>query len=208
MSSRRHSSGTTNCGLSRCSSCSVGLIVTGRSGKGASISSMRWSRNSRRGRRRRRGIMSEDTRSDIRPGNTTTIERRSDCELVIARAFKGPARVIFEAWTRPELLKRWWAPCSLGVTLFECEADVRVGGAYRYVFGKDARHPMVFSGTYREVTPYTRLVYAHRVEPLGEMGAATVTVAFDEVAGWTRFVAVERYPSKAALDGALASGME
>jgi uncharacterized protein YndB with AHSA1/START domain len=152
--------------------------------------------------------MSEDTRSDIRPRNTTTVERRSDRELVIARAFKGPARIIFEAWTRPELLKRWWAPCSLGVTLFECEADVRVGGAYRYVFGKDAGHPMVFSGTYHEVTPYTRLVYTQLFEPMRDMGAATITVTFDEVAGWTRLLSVERYPSKAALDGALASGME
>jgi uncharacterized protein YndB with AHSA1/START domain len=153
--------------------------------------------------------MSENTgRSEIRPRNHTSIERRSDCELVIERTFKGRARIIFEAWTRPELLKRWWAPCSLDVTLFECEADVRVGGAYRYVFGKDARDPMVFSGIYLEVTPYTRLVYTQLFEPMRDAGAATITLTFDEVAGWTRFLAVERYPSKAALDGALASGME
>src|SRR5436189_1153270 len=122
--------------------------------------------------------MSENTGSEIQTRNKTSITRRSDRELVIMRTFKGPARIIFEAWTRPELLKRWWAPCSLGVTLFECEADVRVGGVYRYVFGKDARDRMVFSGTYLDVTPYTRLVYTQLFEPMRDAGAATITLTF------------------------------
>jgi uncharacterized protein YndB with AHSA1/START domain len=91
--------------------------------------------------------------------NRTTVERRSDCELLITRTVNGPARIVFDAWTKPDLLKRWWAPCSLGVVLLACEADIRVGGQYRYVFGRDAQHPMAFSGTYVEVTPYSRLVY-------------------------------------------------
>jgi uncharacterized protein YndB with AHSA1/START domain len=152
--------------------------------------------------------MPASARRDLKPKNETTVERRSDCELVLARTFNGPARIVFEAWTRPELLKRWWAPCSLGVMLVECEADVRVGGTYRYAFGRDAEHLMVFSGTYLEVVPYTRLVYTQLFEPMREAGAALITATFEEVDGQTRFVAVERYPSKAALDGVLASGME
>lgn len=146
--------------------------------------------------------------SDRRLRNATHIERRSDCELVLTRTFNGPARIVFEAWTKPELLKRWWAPCALGVALFACEADVRVGGTYRYVFGADAQHPMVFSGQYLEVTPHRRLVYTRIVEPIGEAAAATITATFDEIDGQTRLVVVERHASKAALDGALASGME
>ena len=152
--------------------------------------------------------MPASARRDLKRKNETTVERRSDCELVLTRTFNGPARIVFEAWTKPELLKRWWAPCSLGVTLVECEADVRVGGTYRYTFGRDAKHLMVFSGTYLEVVPHTRLVYTQLFEPMREAGAALITATFEEVDGQTRFVAVERYPSKAALDGALASGME
>jgi uncharacterized protein YndB with AHSA1/START domain len=152
--------------------------------------------------------MPASARSDLKPKNETKVERPSDCELVLTRTFNGPARIVFEAWTKPELLKRWWAPCSLGVTLVECEADVRVGGTYRYVFGQDVEHLMVFSGTYLEVIPPMRLVYTQLFEPMREAGAALITATFEEVNGQTHFVAVERYPSKAALDGALASGME
>jgi uncharacterized protein YndB with AHSA1/START domain len=59
--------------------------------------------------------------------NGTTVERKSERELVVTRTFNGPARIVFEAWTKPELLKRWWAPKSTGVSLLSCEADVRVG---------------------------------------------------------------------------------
>jgi uncharacterized protein YndB with AHSA1/START domain len=152
--------------------------------------------------------MPADARRDRKVKNETTVERRSDRELILTRTFNGPARILFEAWTKPELLRRWWAPCSLGVTLVECDADVRVGGTYRYAFGRDAEHLMVFSGTYLEVIPHARLVYTQLFEPTPEAGAALITATFEEADGQTRFVAVERYPSKAALDGALASGME
>ena len=140
--------------------------------------------------------------------NRTGVERRSDHELVVTRTVNGPARLLFEAWTKPELLKRWWAPCSLGVSLLVCDADVRVGGSYRYVFGRDARHPMAFSGVYTNVTPYSTLVYTQIFEPLRDAGEAIVTVTFDEHRGKTRLVLRELYPSKEALDGAVASGME
>ncbi len=140
--------------------------------------------------------------------NVTTVERTSDRELVVARTFDGPARIVFAAWTKPELLKRWWAPKSLGVSLFSCEADVRVGGTYRYVFGHDATHPMAFSGTYTEVTPFSRLVHTQLFEQMRSAGEAIVTATFDEHDGKTRLVVHQMFPSKEALDGAVASGME
>ncbi|HEX3343821.1 MAG TPA: SRPBCC family protein [Polyangiaceae bacterium] len=142
------------------------------------------------------------------PKNLTTVERASDRELVVTRTFNAPARIVFDAWTKPELLQRWWAPRSLGVTLFQCEADVRVGGRYRYVFGHDARQPMAFSGMYTEVDSPRRLVFSQLFEPMPEAGEAIVTTTFEESAGKTRLVMHALYPSKAALDGAVASGME
>src|SRR5580765_3429394 len=91
--------------------------------------------------------------------NHTTVERKSERELVVTRTFNGPARIVFEAWTRPELFRRWWVPKSIGATLLSCEMDVRVGGKYRLVFGNDASEPMAFFGRYIEVTPHSRLVW-------------------------------------------------
>ncbi len=93
--------------------------------------------------------------------NRTTVERKSERELVVTRTFNGPARIVFEAWTKPELLKRWWAPKSIGVSLLSCEADVRVGGRYRFEFGHGASKPMAFFGRYIEVTPHSRLVWTN-----------------------------------------------
>ena len=133
----------------------------------------------------------------------TTVERKSERELVVTRTFDGPARIVFEAWTRPELLKRWWAPKSTGVSLVSCEADVRVGGRYRFEFGHAGSKPMVFFGRYLEVTPHSRLVWTNEESD----DAATTTVTFEERDGKTVLVLHELYPSKEALDGAL-SGME
>jgi uncharacterized protein YndB with AHSA1/START domain len=135
--------------------------------------------------------------------NRTTVERKSECELVVTRTFNGPARIVFEAWTKPELLKRWWAPKSTGVSLLSCEVDVRVGGRYRFEFGLEGSEPMAFFGRYIEVTPHSRLVWTNDE---GDDGAVT-TVTFEEKAGKTLLVMHELYPSKEALDGAIA-GME
>jgi uncharacterized protein YndB with AHSA1/START domain len=146
--------------------------------------------------------------SESAPVNRTTLERVSDRELVITRTFDGPARIVFDAWTKPELLRRWWAPRSLGVSLFECDADVRVGGAYRYVFGRDRESAMAFSGRYTEVAPHSRIVCTQIFEPMRDAGEAIVTATFDEQRGKTRLVLRQLYPSKQALDAAIASGME
>jgi uncharacterized protein YndB with AHSA1/START domain len=136
--------------------------------------------------------------------NRTTVERKSERELVVTRTVNGPARLVFDAFTRPELLKRWWAPKSTGVFLRSCEADVRVGGTYRFVFGHDASKPMEFFGRYIEVTPHSRLVWTNDE---GDDGGAVTTVTFEEKGGKTLLIMHDLYPSKEAVDGAMASGM-
>ena len=135
--------------------------------------------------------------------NRTTVERESERELVVTRTINGPARIVFEAWTKPELFKRWWVPKSCGLSLLSFEADVRVGGRYRLVFGQGASEPMAFYGRYIEVTPHSRLVWTNEE---GDDGGQVTTVTFEEQGGKTLLVMHELYPSKEALDGAIASG--
>ena len=135
--------------------------------------------------------------------NRTTVERKSDREMVVTRTFDAPARIVFEAWTRPELFMRWWAPKSMGVPLLSCEMDVRAGGKYRLEFGQDASNSLAFFGKYIEVIPDSRLVWTNDE---GEDGAVT-TVTFEEQGGKTLLTFHELYPSKEALDEAFI-GME
>jgi uncharacterized protein YndB with AHSA1/START domain len=134
----------------------------------------------------------------------TTVERKSERELVVTRTFNGPAHVVFSAWTKPELLKRWWAPKSFGVSFLSCEADVRTGGTYRFVFSHpSSEQPMSFFGRYVEVTPPSRLVWTNDE---GDENGAVTTVTFEERGGETLVVMHDLYPSKKALDDAIASG--
>src|SRR5512134_1963064 len=115
--------------------------------------------------------------SEVTPmKNRTTVERKSERELVVTRTFNAPAHIVFEAWTEPELLKRWWVPKSIGVSLLSCEMDVRVGGAYRFEFGHDGSEPMAFFGRYIEVIPDSRLVWTNDESDDG----AITTVTFQE----------------------------
>ena len=132
--------------------------------------------------------------------NYTTTERKSERELVVTRTFNGPARIVFEAWTQPELFKRWWVPKSIGLTLLSCEMDVRVRGGYRLVFAGNPE-PIAFFGKYLEVTPYSRLSWSNDESP----GGTITTVTFEERGGKTRVVVHDLYPSKEALDAAIAS---
>jgi uncharacterized protein YndB with AHSA1/START domain len=138
----------------------------------------------------------------------TQVERASERELVIRRTFRARPALVFDAMTKPALLRRWWAPRSLGVELREVESDARVGGAYRYVFGRAGEPSMVFSGLYREVEHGVRLVYTQIFEPMRDAGEAVITATFEPSDGLTRYTARELYPSKEVLDGAIASGME
>jgi uncharacterized protein YndB with AHSA1/START domain len=142
---------------------------------------------------------SENERDTLK--NRTTAERTSDRELVVTRLINGPARIVFEAWTKAELFKQWWVPKSFGLTLLSCEVDARVGGKYRLVFSAQGSE-MAFFGTYVEVTPCSRLVWTN--EEAGDAGQLT-TVTFEEKAGKTLVVMHELYPTKDALDAAIGS---
>ena len=123
------------------------------------------------------------------------MERKSDREIVVTRTFNAPARLVFEAWIKPELFKQWWIPKSMGMTLVSCEMDVRTGGKYRLGFGGG----MDFFGRYLEVTPHSRIVWTN--EESGDAGSVS-TVTFEEKDGKTLLVLSEVYPSKEALDTA------
>ena len=133
----------------------------------------------------------------------TTVKRTSEREMAVTRIFDAPARIVFEAWTNPELFMRWWVPKSLGVPLRSCEMDVRTGGTYRLEFGKDAENTWAFFGRYIEVVPPARLVWTNEE---GENGAIS-TVTFVEDGGKTLLTFSEVYSTKEALDESL-GGME
>lgn len=141
--------------------------------------------------------MNEKTESKPAPmRNHTTVERKSECEVVVTRTVNAPARLVFAAWTKAELFRRWWVPKSYGLNLITCEMDVRVGGQYRLAFRKE-NSTMEFFGTYLEVTPHSRLVWTNDE---GDIGQTITTVTFDENEGKTLLVVHENYPSKDAVD--------
>jgi uncharacterized protein YndB with AHSA1/START domain len=129
----------------------------------------------------------------------TTVEQTSDREVVVTRTINGPPRIVFEAFSRAELLERWWVPRSMGMTLLSCEVDARVGGKYRLEFDVGGPEPVAFFGTYVDVQPYSRLAWTN--DEGGEGGSVT-TVTFEGKGGKTLVVLRETYPSKEALDAA------
>ena len=150
--------------------------------------------------------MSARRGSDLAPVNgasATSLTLEGDRSFVIARTFNGPARIVFEAYTRPELVARWWAPQSHGVSIVACDADVRPGGSYRYVLRVRARQEIAFSGQYLEVTPEPT---ASGVQP-GDQ-AITITVTFEERDGQTHFLSRTVCPTPELRDTIIASGME
>ncbi len=128
--------------------------------------------------------------------NDTMVERKSEREVVITRTFNAPAHLVFEAWTKPELMRRWWVPKSSGLTLLSCEMDVRTGGTYRFVFAS-APEPMAFFGRYLEVSPHSRLVWTN--EESGDAGQIS-TMTLEDRGDTTRMVLHEIYPSREAYD--------
>ena len=134
-----------------------------------------------------------------RESHRTTVQKQSDREVVVTRTFDAPARLVFEAWSRPELFRKWWVPRSMGVTLRSCEMDVRTGGKYRLVFGDDPAGAMAFFGKYLDVVPDKRIVWTN--EESGNAGSVT-TVTFEERDGQTLLVLRELYPTKEALEAA------
>lgn len=128
--------------------------------------------------------------------NATTVERKSDCDLVVTRTINAPARIVFEAWTQPDLFRRWWVPKSYGLNLVSCEMDVRVGGQYRLTFLHEGS-TMEFFGTYLEVTPDSRIVWTNDE---GDACQTVTTVTFEEKGGQTLLTIHDRYPTKEAVD--------
>ena len=145
-----------------------------------------------------------NAKKDSEPSkNRTTVEAKSEREVVVTRTFDAPARIVFQAWTTPALFRRWWIPKSMPLALLSYEADIRTGGGYRLVFDVDGTKTMAFFGKYIEVTPHSRIVWTN--DESGEDGAIT-TVTLEEKGDKTLLVLHELYPSKQALDDAIASG--
>ncbi len=146
-----------------------------------------------------------NTRSAAEPAtrNRTTVERTSERELVVTRTIDGPPPSVFEAWTDADQFRQWWVPKSLGLTLLSCEIDARVGGGYRLTFDTGTAEPMAFFGRYLEVSPPSRLVWTNEED---DGGHVVTTATFEEDHGRTRLVVHDLYPSKEALDDAVASG--
>jgi uncharacterized protein YndB with AHSA1/START domain len=145
--------------------------------------------------------MNDQKTEAVAPGTTTT--RKSDRELVVTRSFNAPARHVFKAWSTPELIMRWWAPKSFGITFISCEADVRTGGTYRFVFGHPSSdQPIPFFGRYIEVVVPTKIVWTNEESEEGSIS----TLTLEETDGKTLLTLSDVYPSKEALDEAIASG--
>ncbi len=146
--------------------------------------------------------MDARTESETAVKSRTTVERKSELELVVTRTINAPARIVYEAWTKPELFRQWWVPKSFGLTLLSCDLDVRVGGQYRLVFAHGDSQ-MAFFGRYLEVIPPSRIVWTNEE---GEDAGPVTTATFEEKGGKTLVVLHELYPSKESLDAAMASG--
>jgi uncharacterized protein YndB with AHSA1/START domain len=146
-----------------------------------------------------------DTRGDAEATPTkscSTVERKSERELVVKRTIHGPARIVFEAFSRPDLFKQWWVPKSFGLNLLSCELDVRVGGTYRLVFSHEGSE-MAFFGKYVEVIPNARLVWTNDE---GDDGGPITTATLEERDGKTLLVIHDLYPSKEALEASGSMG--
>ena len=128
--------------------------------------------------------------------NETKVERISDLELTVTRTVNAPAHLVFEAWTNPDLFRRWWVPKSYGLNLVSCDMDVQPGGQYRLAFLHEGS-TMEFFGTYMEVTPHSRIVWTNDE---GDAGKTVTTVTFEESEGKTLLTIHDLYPSKDAVD--------
>jgi uncharacterized protein YndB with AHSA1/START domain len=140
-------------------------------------------------------------------GGELKITTPSERELAMTRVFAAPSRAVFEAWTRPELLKRWLLGPP-GWTMAVCNVDLKVGGAYRFVWRRDADGTeMGMGGTYREIVPGERIASTEKFDQAWYPGEAVVTIAFVEEGGRTTATTTVRYASREARDIALNSDM-
>ena len=137
---------------------------------------------------------------------TLKVEARGDREIVMTRVFDAPRELVFDALTKPELLKRWFGPH--GWTLTECEVDLRVGGAWRFLSkGPDGR-TMGMRGVYREISPPERIQYTESFDEWAEQGSALITTTLAERDGRTTLTCVSLAPSREVRDAVIRTGME
>ena len=141
-------------------------------------------------------------------GNSATfkVTTPSDREIVLTRLFDAPRRLLFEAMTKPEHVKRWWGILDQGYSVPVCEIDLRPGGKWRFV-GRGPQGDVCFYGVYREIAPPDRLVCTEIYEPFPE-AESVVTSVFTEEGGQTRLTATCVYPSREVRDMVVQSGME
>ena len=143
--------------------------------------------------------------SSIRNSETFKVTTPSDQEICLTRLFDAPRRLVFDAMTKPEHVKRWWGRLGDGYSVPVCDIDLRPGGAWRFV----NRHPKgeaAFHGEYREVAPPDRLVFTEIFEPFPD-SVSEVTAEFTEEGAQTRLTTTVRYPSPQVRDMLVASGM-
>jgi uncharacterized protein YndB with AHSA1/START domain len=138
---------------------------------------------------------------------TLKITTPSDRELAMTRAFDAPARLVYKAFTTPELLQQWLGAFG-GWSLTRCDMDVRVGGSYRWEWSKPGVKVMGVSGVYREVVRPERLVATEQFDDAWYQGEALCTIEFVEERGTTTVIQTMTYISKEVRDGVLKSGME
>ncbi len=137
-----------------------------------------------------------------------TVEAVGDLDVVMTRDFDAPRTLVFDAFTRPELVSRWLLGPD-GWTMPVCEIDLRPGGRYRYVWRKDAGdQQMAVGGVYREVVRPERIVHSERFEQPWYEGEAVVTTRFEQRDGRTTVTMTIRYDSRRTRDAVLQSGME
>lgn len=141
------------------------------------------------------------------PASSLRVSTPTDREIAMTRVFDAPRELVFEAYTKPELLKQWLGVHS-GWSLAVCEIDLRVGGAYRYVWRGPNGKEMGMGGTYREVTPPERIVSTEKFDQSWYPGEAVGTVVLAEREGRTTLTVTVRYDSKDARDAVLRSPME
>ncbi|HSB18670.1 MAG TPA: SRPBCC family protein [Anaeromyxobacteraceae bacterium] len=140
------------------------------------------------------------------PG-TLKITTPSDREVAMTRVFDAPRHLVFEAYTRPELLKRWLGVHG-GWSMVVCEIDLRVGGAYRYVWRGPDGSEMGMGGVYREIVPPERIVTTEKFDQSWYPGTAVGTLVLVEHGGRTTLTLTVQYESREARDAVLASPME
>jgi len=143
----------------------------------------------------------------MKNAGTLKLTTPTDREISMTRVFDAPRRLVFDAFTKPELVKRWLLGPP-GWTMPVCEIDLRVGGAYRYVWRHADGKEMGMGGIYREIVPQERLVCTELFDEAWYPGEALVTTILAEQGGRTTLTSTMLYVSQETRDAVLKSGME